>query len=455
MCGPPPSDPALAARLAADQAVARAKATSVVQAKPTTLDKFSKVDLSELSSDDDEPPVEARSLGSIPNSSVMGPNMMSGVPGMGPPGELAGMFGNALQMKKWKQKAEEKRKVKLARRRHRLLADGVDVSVVDTVAEEMLAAEEKVAKDAGRTLEDEEEETAAAQGLANQEQWRQCCAMDEEDEGRELDATQGKRAVLKRLVAAGDGLDAPRGGYDVVLSVTARYRTAPTEVEAAAAAAAALPEGAERAAAVAAADELEQKTIKAAREGMGPPYDVAADPALSAPFFSCTERSFRLGTEQLPLGVEQGLLTMRDGERVLLTVVAERGFGKVGCETHGVPPDVTLVYDVTLHSFSERVELKAADGSLIKTRLKAGDSWERPEKSSECNVVWSGLVEDTGTRFVAEGTKLDVYLEDVSLPKWWCVLGTDSTHRRRALCGSARSTHRGWTRAAGTPLSPR
>jgi len=50
-------------------------------------------------------------------------------------------------------------------------------------------------------------------------------------------------------------------------------------------------------------------------------------------------------------GVEQGLRSMKSGERAVLRINAKHAYGAEGCERLGVPPDAYVEFDVDLESY--------------------------------------------------------------------------------------------------------
>ena len=50
-------------------------------------------------------------------------------------------------------------------------------------------------------------------------------------------------------------------------------------------------------------------------------------------------------------GVEQGLRSMKAGERALLRIRAKHAYGAEGCERLGVPPDADVECDVDFESY--------------------------------------------------------------------------------------------------------
>ena len=56
-------------------------------------------------------------------------------------------------------------------------------------------------------------------------------------------------------------------------------------------------------------------------------------------------------------GVEQGLRSMKTGERALLRIKAKYAYAAAGCERLGVLPDADVVFDVELESYDPVLRL--------------------------------------------------------------------------------------------------
>ena len=61
---------------------------------------------------------------------------------------------------------------------------------------------------------------------------------------------------------------------------------------------------------------------------------------------------FRIGAEQVPKGLNDGVSLLSKGERAKMNIPSHLGFGKVGVPGL-VPPNTNLIYDVELVDFTE------------------------------------------------------------------------------------------------------
>lgn len=97
--------------------------------------------------------------------------------------------------------------------------------------------------------------------------------------------------------------------------------------------------------------------------------------------------------------------TMKKGERALLTVKPQYGFGEKGKTASGeegdVPPNATLHVDLELVSWKTVTEI-GDDKKIVKKILKEGEGYERPNDGAIVKVKLIGKLQD-GTVFVKKG----------------------------------------------------
>ncbi|KAJ6674734.1 PEPTIDYL-PROLYL CIS-TRANS ISOMERASE [Salix viminalis] len=105
------------------------------------------------------------------------------------------------------------------------------------------------------------------------------------------------------------------------------------------------------------------------------------------------------------LALAKAVKTMKRGEKVLLTVKPQYGFGENGKRAVGdegaVPPNATL--EITLELLSwKTVSDVTKDKKVMKKTLKEGEGYERPDDGTVVQVKLIGKLED-GTIFVKKG----------------------------------------------------
>lgn len=101
----------------------------------------------------------------------------------------------------------------------------------------------------------------------------------------------------------------------------------------------------------------------------------------------------------------KALKTMRKGERVLLTVKPQYGFGEQGKAASGdegaVPPNATLQITLELVSW-KTVSYVTDDKKTVKKILKEGEGYERPNDGAVVKLKLIGKLQD-GTVFLKKG----------------------------------------------------
>ena len=107
--------------------------------------------------------------------------------------------------------------------------------------------------------------------------------------------------------------------------------------------------------------------------------------------------------------LSKAVKTMKKGEKVLLTVKPQYGFGEQGraaTEVEGaVPPNSTLHIDLQLVSW-KTVTLIGDDKRILKKVLKEGEGYERPNDGAVVRVRLIGKLDD-GTVFTKKGHEGD------------------------------------------------
>ncbi|KAL2965790.1 hypothetical protein AAZX31_16G081100 [Glycine max] len=97
--------------------------------------------------------------------------------------------------------------------------------------------------------------------------------------------------------------------------------------------------------------------------------------------------------------------TMKKGEKVLLTVKPQYGFGEKGKPAHGdegaVPPNATLQITLELVSWKTVSEV-TDDKKVIKKILKEGEGYEHPNEGAIVKLKVIGKLQD-GTLFLKKG----------------------------------------------------
>ncbi|KAH6828767.1 hypothetical protein C2S53_020224 [Perilla frutescens var. hirtella] len=95
---------------------------------------------------------------------------------------------------------------------------------------------------------------------------------------------------------------------------------------------------------------------------------------------------FRLGQCEVIKGWDEGIATMRKGERAVFTIPPELAYGETGSPPL-VPPNSTLVFDVELISWYPIRDV-SGDGGIMKKIVREGEGWATPNEPDEVLVKY-------------------------------------------------------------------
>ncbi|KAL8460083.1 hypothetical protein ACS0TY_031845 [Phlomoides rotata] len=95
---------------------------------------------------------------------------------------------------------------------------------------------------------------------------------------------------------------------------------------------------------------------------------------------------FKLGQCEVIKGWDEGISTMRKGERAIFTIPPELGYGETGCPPM-IPPNSTLIFDVELVSWCPIRDI-SGDGGIVKKITREGEGWPTPNEEDEVLVKY-------------------------------------------------------------------
>jgi len=125
---------------------------------------------------------------------------------------------------------------------------------------------------------------------------------------------------------------------------------------------------------------------------------------------------FELGNGSVIKAWDEGVATMKVGERAILTCREDFAYGKEGSPPK-IPGGATLVFDIDLLSFSENEEDLTDDGGVMKKIIKKGVEYKTPNDTATCVVKYTGIV--NGKVFTTQNADTEVHLnmdEDFTIP---------------------------------------
>ncbi|MCL7041386.1 hypothetical protein MKW94_030509 [Papaver nudicaule] len=101
---------------------------------------------------------------------------------------------------------------------------------------------------------------------------------------------------------------------------------------------------------------------------------------------------FRLGQCEVIKGWDEGISTMKKGERAVFMIPPSLGYGEMGSPPT-IPPNATLIFDVELLSWTSIRDL-TNDGGILKKILRDGEGWATPKHADEVLVKYEARLED-------------------------------------------------------------
>eukprot|EP01116_Phalansterium_solitarium_P009441 TRINITY_DN23585_c0_g1_i1.p1 TRINITY_DN23585_c0_g1~~TRINITY_DN23585_c0_g1_i1.p1 ORF type:complete len:471 (+),score=192.18 TRINITY_DN23585_c0_g1_i1:116-1414(+) len=99
--------------------------------------------------------------------------------------------------------------------------------------------------------------------------------------------------------------------------------------------------------------------------------------------------NFKLGLGQVIKGWDQGVASMKKGERALLTCQPGYAYGKSGSPPK-IPPEATLQFEVELLDWTDHKDISdARDGGMMMKIVREGDGWDKPKDDGKVTVSYT------------------------------------------------------------------
>ncbi|XP_057549752.1 70 kDa peptidyl-prolyl isomerase-like [Amaranthus tricolor] len=101
---------------------------------------------------------------------------------------------------------------------------------------------------------------------------------------------------------------------------------------------------------------------------------------------------FKLGQGEVIRGLDEGVATMKKGERAIFKIPPQLAYGEVG-HPPLIPPHSTLIFDVEMVSWSTIRDI-TGDGGVLKKILTEGEGWATPKDGDEVSVKYEVKLEN-------------------------------------------------------------
>ncbi|XP_075637885.1 70 kDa peptidyl-prolyl isomerase-like isoform X2 [Castanea sativa] len=101
---------------------------------------------------------------------------------------------------------------------------------------------------------------------------------------------------------------------------------------------------------------------------------------------------FKLGQSEVIKGLDEGVATMKKGERAIFIIPPNLAYGELGFRPL-IPPNSTLIFDVEMLSWTSIRDI-TGDGGILKKTTKEGEGWATPREADEVLVKYEARLEN-------------------------------------------------------------
>ncbi|KAL9240032.1 hypothetical protein vseg_014295 [Gypsophila vaccaria] len=114
--------------------------------------------------------------------------------------------------------------------------------------------------------------------------------------------------------------------------------------------------------------------------------------SLGSSYDQGTSFKFKLRQGEVIEGLDEGIATMKKGEKAIFTIPPNIAYGEAGFPPL-VPPNSSLIFEVDMISWSTIRDV-TGDGGVLKRIIVEGDGWASPKDGDEVSVKYEAKLED-------------------------------------------------------------
>ncbi|XP_021852701.2 peptidyl-prolyl cis-trans isomerase FKBP65 isoform X2 [Spinacia oleracea] len=115
---------------------------------------------------------------------------------------------------------------------------------------------------------------------------------------------------------------------------------------------------------------------------------------------------FKLGQGEVIKGLDEGVVTMKKGERAIFKIPPQLAYGEVGFPPV-ILPHSTVIFDVEMISWSTIRDI-TGDGGVLKKIIVEGEGWATPKDIDEVSVKYEAKLENGTIVSESEGLEFHV-----------------------------------------------